>query len=1073
MASRDFLAKRVKTRAIIGSGNNTDRPSLLVYPETSAINSLGGFTNSNMLEHVGFDVINFFSGSIGSMVYNDSDGVLQPNNGERGVNLFGGDVHVSGTILVDGSVIAGGVDLGAEGLKAYSEFGEFLLQQETTGDNVVALGNNLTASSNNSIVIGYNNSIKTETQGSDEYKFIFGGRNNTIFTKESEIYGGSNNEISGSGSNNKIIGSINSNIHSIYSDLGPSNDLNVFNSSIVASTNSKISGSSDSFIIFSDTAEIIDGGRGIGIYSDNLKIGANVNDALSFGDDNQFSGETNNFSNLNVVFGRYTQIHESSQNLAIGLNYTFSNSDLTNNPRGNLSLTGSNSNFVLGNKTHLDNGDNNIIFSSTSSLDNVDNSLLKGDNLSLKNIDNNFILSSNIDITGSNNNFVVASNKSTATNSEDITISQPTLGVQKLKTEKLAIGIANSTNELSDSDGYNTIISAKGAQAKNSAYSFIIGGFSQSTNGLNNGILGGFGNTISGNSFGSYVLGGYNNTINAVEKSIILGNHSSQNASSSILIGNNINNELNNYYIIGEGNESINQISRNSAVVLSSSYFKFGELSKPELYGTEVNFFVSGSVGSRDRHFINPSAGEYGVAVFGGDVHISGTLSGGNFGLDKLFLDGGDAKGKNRSLGNKDNHNLSFITNNTSRMRIDNSGSICIGNGSATEYSLLHIRTGSISSFDFESSKDFSPAKKYPFVISRAVDNTNENNTVFEIGMAFQAAASQTGEDPCTNTLDEEPGAAITHYSQGGLSQGGLNFKTKTGEGQYTLDPANPDTSLSTKLRLTKEGYLLLGSDDQNNIVVDLRLTGSEYPLIQASGSQNDDRTVFLLVNDSDYGVPNSQTDTSFYVSGSINSKVTDPDKRKVSVFGGDLLVSGTLYAESDLRIDGEINSSDNALLINTNHLTASQHILAHGNVNVRQDISGSNIKGSGHEIQNVNLSSIWEQDPSNPSHLTLTENIDGNAGLSVFEMGSFTENIKKMHLGQIQPSDLHVMISVSENTRLYDAYLESSRVDRSTNEETWGQPIVYNSDTNSEENLPASTIRVTRPRHLIVSSKI
>ena len=1073
MASRDFLAKRIRTRAIIGSGDNSDRPSLLVYPETSAINSLGGFTNSNMLEHVGFDVINFFSGSIGSMVYTDEDGILQPNNGERGVNLFGGDIHVSGTLLVDGAVISNGTNLGEENLKAYSEFGDFLLLQEVTGDNVVAIGNNLTASSDNSIVIGYNNFIKTEnyslSQGSDEHKFIFGGRDNTIFTKESEIYGGSNNEISGSGSNNKIIGSINSNIHSIYSDLGPSNDLNVFNSSIVASTNSKISGSSDSFIIFSDTAEIIDGGRGIGIYSDNLKIGANVNDAFSFGDDNQFSGETSNLSNLNVVFGRYTQVHESSQNFAIGLNYTFSNSDLTNNPRGNLSLTGSNSNFVLGNKTHLDNGYNNVIFSSTSSLDNIDNSLIKGDNLSLKNIDNNFILSSNVDITGSNNNFIVASNKSSATNSEDITVSQPTLGVQKLTTEKLAIGIANSTNELIDSDGYNTIISAKGAQAKNSAYSFIIGGFSQSTNGLNNGILGGFGNTISGNSFGSYILGGYNNTINAVEKSIILGNHSNQNASSSILIGNNIDNELNNYYIIGEGDESINQISRNSAVVLSASYFKFGELSKPELYGTEVNFFVSGSVGSRERHFIDPNAGEYGVAVFGGDVHISGTLSGGNFGLDKLFLDGGDAKNKNRTLGNKDDFNLSFITNNTSRMRIDNNGSICIGNGQETEYSLLHIRTGSLSSYDFESSKDYSPAKKYPFVISRAVDNTNEDNIVFEVGMAFQGVASQPGEDACTDTLDEEPGAAITHYTQGGLSQGGLNFKTKTGEGQFTLS----ESSLSTKLKLTKEGYLLLGSDDQNNIVVDLRLTGSEYPLIQASGSQNDDRTVFLLVNDSDYNIPNSQTDTSFYVSGSINSKVTDPDKRKVSVFGGDLLVSGTLYAESDLRIDGEINSSDNALLINTNHLTASQHILAHGSVNVRQNISGSNIKGAGNEIQDVNLSSVWEQDPNNPSHLILTENIDGNSGLSVFEMGSFAENVRKMHLGQILPEDLHVMISVSENTRLYDAYLESNRVDRSTDEETWGQPIVWNSDTNSEENLPASTIRVTRPRHLIVSSKI
>ena len=50
--------------------------------------------------------------------------------------------------------------------------------------------------------------------------------------------------------------------------------------------------------------------------------------------------------------------------------------------------------------------------------------------------------------------------------------------------------------------------------------------------------------TISNNSFGSYILGGFNNTITAVEKSIILGNHSNQNASSSILIGNNINNEL-------------------------------------------------------------------------------------------------------------------------------------------------------------------------------------------------------------------------------------------------------------------------------------------------------------------------------------------------------------------------------------------------------------------------------------------------------------------------------------------------------------------------------------------------
>ena len=114
MSSRDFLAKRVRTRAIIGSGDNSERPSLLVYPETSAINNFGGFTNPNMLEHVGTDVINFFSGSIGSMVYTDEDGITQPHNGERGVNLFGGDIHVSGTLLIDGSVISNGTNLGEE-----------------------------------------------------------------------------------------------------------------------------------------------------------------------------------------------------------------------------------------------------------------------------------------------------------------------------------------------------------------------------------------------------------------------------------------------------------------------------------------------------------------------------------------------------------------------------------------------------------------------------------------------------------------------------------------------------------------------------------------------------------------------------------------------------------------------------------------------------------------------------------------------------------------------------------------------------------------------------------------------
>ena len=1124
MSSRDFLTKRIKTGAIIGSGDivkdsegvlqSNSSPALLIYPSTSAINNVGGH-QSLMLQHVGTDVVNFFSGSIGSMVYTLEDGTPAANNGERGVNLFGGDIHVSGTLFVQGSVISGDQTLGEESLKAYEEFGDFLKGQELTGEDTVALGNHLTASSALSMVIGYDNSILIDnaaaTSNLDKYKFIFGGRENTIYTKNSEIYGGENNEISGSGDNLLILKSKNSTIHPIYK-TGIDTDLNPFNSSIIFSEDANISGSSTSHVIFSDGAEIIGPANGVAIASPGSIIKGSGENNITFGEKNNISGEVGEEANLNILFGRYGQLYKSKENFAIGLDNQFNDGNLNTKTKGNFSLTGSSNNFAFLKDSHLDNSNNNVVFSKQSTLTDVNNGFIVGDNLTLNNTDNNFIASSNIEINNFNNNFIANLSQLDTTSPQEV-ITKPN-NINNLIQLKKDIGIPDNLNTLSLDEGYNTILSSKGSKLLNSSFSFILGGFNQEISGINNGILGGFGNSIKNLSFGSYILGGYDNQIDQVTESIVIGNKIRQNASSSILIGNDISNSINNYYIIGDGKPSINQINRNSAVVLSASYFKFGELSQQELYGTEVNFFASGSMGARERHFDKLSNGEasseYGVAVFGGDVHISGTLSGGNFGLEELFHDGGDSKGRNRTLGNNDNFNLDFLTNGKKRLQVSNQGSVFIGTGEGSEYPLLHLRTGSHNSYNFDSSHDLDPAKKFPFVISRNIDNTNAPTR--EVGLAFQISVTRNPQtdDPFFNTptdprfdplgarylLDNEPGAAITHQSSGGASQGSLNFKTKTLDGSHTAAAGNPldnyAGSLTTKLRLTKDGYLLLGSEDEKDLVIDFRLTGSEFPLIQGSGSNENDRAVFILTSDKDYDVPFNQTDTSFYVSGSINSKIEKPNQRNVSVFGGDLLVSGTLYAESHLRIEGEVTSSDNALLINVDHLTASNHVLVTGSVNVRQNLSASNYKGSGNELQNVNLSSIWEVDPTSPSlvnpadpvHLVLSENIDGNTGLTVFEIGSFKEDVKRMHTGEIQPDDLHLMFRPSENTRLYDTFLESNRITREdslnihNDESKWGQPLVWSHQSNDEVPLPPSTVRVgdtssTKDYHLMISSKV
>ena len=422
MSSRDFLTKRIRTKSIIGSGNESSSPSLLIYPGSSAIDNTGQI-KSGMLDNVGTDVINFFSGSIGSMVYENEEGIVQPNNGERGVNLFGGDIHVSGTLFVQGSVISNDQALGSENLKGYAELGEFTLTQEVLGDNVIAIGNDLSASSNNSIVIGYDNSVITDDDAVpqlDKHKFIIGGASNTVLSRKSFIYGGFENEISGSGTENLVLGGTQNVIHSedfenIYFDSR--------NSTIISSTSARVSGSINSLILNSQTTKITVGAHGnIAINSTGLDIIGTSRKNIVFGDNTEISAVVNATSNefdqektsdSNFIFSSNSQIKQSSKNIVFGLNYG-STYDPTNIPRGNLSLTGSNESFIVGkNNLEIDNSRENFIYSGNSQRKNSDIQLVGplATKTSIDSVTGSFIFGDNLQITSVNDSFIAATNE--------------------------------------------------------------------------------------------------------------------------------------------------------------------------------------------------------------------------------------------------------------------------------------------------------------------------------------------------------------------------------------------------------------------------------------------------------------------------------------------------------------------------------------------------------------------------------------------------------------------------------------------------------------------------------------
>ena len=109
MANKDFRAKQIRTSRIIGSGSATGgSPHTMIYSASVAADFIGGIDPNYPIRNVGKDVGLFVSGAIDSRTaWGDGTATRQ-----GGTTLISGDLHVSGNITTEGVPI-GGVTTGS------------------------------------------------------------------------------------------------------------------------------------------------------------------------------------------------------------------------------------------------------------------------------------------------------------------------------------------------------------------------------------------------------------------------------------------------------------------------------------------------------------------------------------------------------------------------------------------------------------------------------------------------------------------------------------------------------------------------------------------------------------------------------------------------------------------------------------------------------------------------------------------------------------------------------------------------------------------------------------------------
>lgn len=194
------------------------------------------------------------------------------------------------------------------------------------------------------------------------------------------------------------------------------------------------------------------------------------------------------------------------------------------------------------------------------------------------------------------------------------------------------------------------------------------------------------------------------------------------------------------------------------------------------------------------------------------------------------FSNGGEAGGANRSLGNTDNFDLSFLTNNTSRIYIDNDGDV--GIGTTTPSARLHI-----------------------------VDNINNGYTTLRL-------ENDNAQDGVQIEFDEPGGAdpdfVIRYNSE---ADGGDNHL------QFIGDNADPVVTMDRNSNSMGIG-ITLGNDPAQELEVngDIRLSGANRD-VEFGGT---DKRMFE--NGGDFEISNTDDDLILSTDGGGDDVIIDAE---------------------------------------------------------------------------------------------------------------------------------------------------------------------------------------------------
>jgi len=331
------------------------------------------------------------------------------------------------------------------------------------------------------------------------------------------------------------------------------------------------------------------------------------------------------------------------------------------------------------------------------------------------------------------------------------------------------------------------------------------------------------------------------------------------------------------------------------------------------LWGSDVTFFVSGSVGGKRTTGAGVGVtGGGGVALFGGDLVTSGTL----FARDVTLW-----SGETRSFVITSSAGDAYISSSVS-----NKDMIFMVNDGGTMTEVFRL-DGDVSALKVAANKKLmlGAAEEYLYGdgtdIHISLGAGGDINVPTDIGITFGNDGEKIEGDGTNLTI---AGGTINLDSEGDitLDAGGADIVFK----DDGTEVGSLNLTGTTNMTLRSKGDLTFNVDDDN---IYFQSEGTEFGFISSTGAN--EFALSASVSDKHFMVYASVsgsskeyarfgaeqvlilsgggsssphpigTDTNFFVSGSIGKK--DSSVKGTSIFGGDVVTSGTLYVNTPTTV--------------------------------------------------------------------------------------------------------------------------------------------------------------------------